>query len=182
MRKVILVSGLAESGKDTTIDFMIDYLKSKGLRATKMMFAKYLKDLCRDHLGWNGEKDKKGRTLLQYVGTDQMREKLGWGEFHCGRICEDIKIVEDQYDYIFIDDARFENELYYTHAKFPGQFADLLIIRPNLESKLDKKQLTHKSENALGGYEHENKIINDGNLDDLEIYAMEFCKEVLEVI
>jgi hypothetical protein len=179
MKKVIVVSGKANSGKDTTIDFMIEYLESIGKNCVKMAFAKYLKDLCVDHLGWNGEKDEEGRDMLQYVGTDQIRVKLGWNEFHCNRVCEDIKIVEDVYDYVFICDARFENELYFTHSKFPVRFMDLLITNPNLVSTLDAKQLSHKSENGLGNYKHTTTIINDGSKEDLNTKAINYCIDTI---
>lgn len=179
MNKLILVSGKANSGKDTTIDLMIEYLQEKGYRCTKLAFAKYLKDICKNHLGWSGEKDEEGRTMLQYIGTDIIRDKLGWNTFHVNRVCEDIKIIEDQYDFIFISDARFANELYFAKSVFLDKCTDLLIKRINLESSLDVKQLSHKSENALGDYKHKHRLNNSGSLEFLKLSAISYCDVIL---
>ena len=182
MNKVILVSGKANSGKDTTIDIAIEILKNKGYKSCKMAFAKYLKDLCKDYMGWNGDKDENGRTMLQYIGTDIIRDKLNWQTFHANRVCEDIQIVEDQYDFIFICDARFANELYYTKSVFLEKCTDLLVLRPNLESELSNSQKNHKSENALGDYEHSNLIVNDGDIGNLKGKVEHFIRCKLEVL
>ena len=181
MEKLILVSGKANSGKDTFIDMTIEYLESKGYKCVKLAFAKYLKDLCRDHMGWSGDKDIEGRTLLQYIGTDIIRDKLNWQAFHVNRVCEDIQIIGDQYDFVFVSDARFANELYHAKSVFLNKCTDLLIDRPSLVSELDGKQLAHKSENALGDYRHAYYIANIGDLEDLKLLSECYCSLMLEV-
>ena len=71
-------------------------------------FAKPLKDFA-FQLGWNGQKDAKGRRLLQLLGTE------------CGRECidEDVWVnhweraratLPEETDIVIADDMRFDNE------------------------------------------------------------------------
>ncbi len=141
--------------------------KLKG-KSVKMSFAGYLKDIARKYYGWDGTKDDDGRCLLQYLGTERIRGELGWEDFHVRRVCEDIKIIENDYDYVLIPDARFRNEIYYTKSQFDN-VTSIHIERLNFKSPLTKEQRGHKSENDLTnfkGYDYE--IKNKEGLDNLE--------------
>ena len=118
MKKIILISGKAENGKTTAAKQMKKVFESRGYRAVITRYAKYLKEIAKDYCGWDGNKDEKGRKLLQELGTDIIRNKLNKPDFHVGRICEDIEVCADYVDYVIIDDTRFPNEIYYPLAKF----------------------------------------------------------------
>ena len=163
---IFLISGEAFNGKDTLADILMKKLKGK---SAKMSFAGYLKDIARKYYGWDGTKDDYGRCLLQYLGTERIREELGWEDFHVRRVCEDIKIIENDYDYILIPDARFRNEIYYTKSQFPDDVTSIHIERLNYKSPLTREQQNHKSENDLinfTGFDYE--IKNEEGLDNLE--------------
>ena len=59
---MVILSGKAGAGKDTCGE----YLVSLGYK--RYAFADELKEIARE-LGWNGEKDEKGRTFLQELGS-----------------------------------------------------------------------------------------------------------------
>ena len=73
--KVILVSGKAQNGKDTVAQIMATSLKSDGKHVLVTHYADLLKFICKNYFGWNGEKDEAGRRMLQYVGTDVIRNQ-----------------------------------------------------------------------------------------------------------
>ncbi len=163
---IFLISGKANHGKDTLADILMRKLKGKSI---KMSFAGYLKDIARKYYGWNGEKDERGREILQLLGTERIREELGWQDFHVRRVCEDIKIIENDYDYVFIPDARFRNEIYYTKSQFPDDVASIHIERLNFKSPLTQGQQNHKSENDLVNFKGFDYVIkNKEGLDELE--------------
>lgn len=165
MKKVFLISGFARSGKDTLADIMMKKLNGKSI---KIAMADYLKYMATKYYGWDGKKDEKGRSILQWLGTDRIREELNLDTFHVRRVCEDIKIIEDMYDYIFIPDVRFKNEMYYTMAKFPEQTTSIRVHRLGFESPLTEEQKQHRSEIGLLDFKHDYDMYSESGLDNLE--------------
>lgn len=165
MIRIFLISGEARNGKDTLADIMMSKLNG---RSTKIAMADYLKYIAIKHCDWNGEKDEKGRTLIQELGTEKIREGLGWDTFHVERVCQDIKIIEDRYDYIFIPDVRFKNEMWYTMAKFPYNTTSIRVHRLGFESPLTEEQKKHRSEIDLLDFKHDYEMFSDSGLDRVE--------------
>lgn len=165
MKRIFLISGEARNGKDTLADIMIKKLNGKSI---KIAMADYLKYMTNKYYGWNGEKDEKGRTILQQLGTEKIRDDLGWDTFHVERVCQDIKVIEDRYDYIFIPDVRFKNEMYYTMAKFPYNTTSIRIHRMNFESPLTEEQRQHRSEVDLLDFKHDFEIFSESGLCRIE--------------
>ena len=106
--KVICISGKAQNGKDTTASFMKQALEDKGQRVLIAHFGDLVKYICKTFFGWDGQKDERGRTLLQYVGTDKIRAVSPdyWVDF----IVNILTIFKDEWDYVLIPDCRFPNE------------------------------------------------------------------------
>jgi hypothetical protein len=105
---IILLHGPMGSGKSTLAAALHEQCAVIGRFYTVLPFAKPLKDVAK-YMGWNGEKDEKGRRLLQLIGTE------------CGRKCIDpeiwvkkwLKAVEGaslDHDVVVCDDLRFHNE------------------------------------------------------------------------
>ena len=67
--QVIVISGKAQHGKDTTAGFLKDALEADGYPVLIAHYGDLVKYVCKMYLGWNGEKDEYGRSLLQYAGT-----------------------------------------------------------------------------------------------------------------
>jgi len=67
---VILVSGLAGSGKNTVSEMLHVVLSNidKNITTDLYSLAEPIKYMSRAFLGWNGEKDDSGRRLLQNLG------------------------------------------------------------------------------------------------------------------
>lgn len=65
--KLIALCGRAQVGKDTTADYLV-----KNYQFKKLAFADHLKQVA-ELATWNGQKDTRGRILLQHLG-DVLRE------------------------------------------------------------------------------------------------------------
>lgn len=98
------IAGPAGSGKTTVAEMIRLVVPDTAI----VPFAKPLKDYAR-RLGWNGEKDERGRRLLQLLGTD------------CGRMCISENLWVDKWEKcvdadfrwcraVIADDVRFDNE------------------------------------------------------------------------
>lgn len=174
--KVILISGKAQNGKDTTAEFIRERLSNDGYRVLVTHYADLLKYVCRNYFEWNGVKDERGRKLLQYVGTDVVRKKAPtlWVDF----ITRILECFPDSWDYVIIPDCRFPNEVStIQNAEFDT--SHLRIVRTNFDDHLTEEQRQHPSETALDGYEADYYICNDGTLSELKAKTNNWITENL---
>lgn len=170
-----MVSGKAQNGKDSLADILMYYLKGKSI---KLSLADYLKYLCKKYYGWNGDKDEQGRSLLQFVGTDLIRDKLGWQNFHVDRSCQDMKIAEKEFDYFFIPDTRRKNEIYITQGMFPDMVTTIRVERIGFESPLTIEQQNHISETDLDNFKFDYYIKSESGLNKLEKEVSKMVKKL----
>ena len=132
--KVLCISAKARHGKDTAAEIIKEYLKERGNRVLITHYADLVKFVCTKFFDWDGQKDEKGRTLLQYVGTDVIssRQPSYWVDF----IISILKFFENEWDYVLIPDCRYPIEVSRMAETFDTSV--LRIERPNFESGLNK--------------------------------------------
>ena len=174
--KVIAVSGHARHGKDTVAKILQEQLEEDGNKVLITHYADLLKYICTTFFGWGGEKDERGRTLLQYVGTDVVRKKEPnfWVDFVADILC----YFNNYWDFVIIPDTRFPNE--FNRLKERGLDAvHLRVIRPDFVSPLTAEQQAHPSETALDNTEPDYRIINSGSLEALKAKITEWIMEDL---
>lgn len=123
MTRVIGVSGLARSGKDSFYFLAKEKLKSRGINSCRLAFADELKNECdeflKNNLGIssftedNSEKELIRPFLVTY-GT-HLRRKI---DPNCwiNKLNEKIQDKQEQKKVIFITDVRFENEIDWVHS------------------------------------------------------------------
>lgn len=163
--KIICISGKAQHGKDTSATIMKELLETDGKRVLIAHYGDLVKYVCRTFFGWDGNKDEKGRTILQYVGTDIVREQRP--EFWVDFIVDILNLFKDEWDYVLIPDCRFPNEIERMKKEFTFA-SSLRITRDNFISPLSEEQQKHLSETSLDDYEFDFTIHNNGTLNDLK--------------
>lgn len=165
--KTIGIIGYKQSGKDTAAGIIQKALFPKTVKITH--FADPLKKVALE-LGWDGKKDRKGRRLLQLLGTNVCRE--------C--ICDDywiLKMVDFLHkenaktlDFLLIPDLRFPNEA----KMLENYYSELLVIKRPIKGLWRKLWFWIKPRHKSEHYERWIKqfphtvIINDGTIKDLE--------------
>lgn len=175
--KIICISGKAQHGKDTTAGYLKEFLEERGKKVLICHYGDLVKYVCKTFFGWDGQKDEKGRTLLQRVGTDVIRAQDPdyWVRF----IGDMLMFFYGEWDYVLIPDCRFPNEVDYLknlnwHAKhsllspFYGKVLNvshIRVIRENFVSPLTEEQQKHPSETALDEYPYDYLLYNDRDLD-----------------
>ena len=164
--KVILISGKAQDGKDTCGNFLDIELRAKGFSTQIMHFGDAVKYVCEKYYNWDGNKDERGRSILQTVGTEIVRrqDEHFWTDF-VGRLARTFDC-----DYIIIPDWRFENELFSMRTRFSYSIVvPVLITRPENEKtdNMTDAQRNHQSETELDNWKFfDYNIINEfGKLD-----------------
>lgn len=172
--KVIAISGHARHGKDTVARMLQEQLQRDEHTALITHYADLLKYICKTFFKWDGRKDEKGRSLLQYVGTDVVRAKNPdyWVDF----VSDILNLFDGHWDYVIIPDTRFPNEV--NRLKERGLNAvHLRVIRPDFASPLTEEQQAHPSETALDDITPDYCIYNTGDLEELNNRVISWLKE-----
>lgn len=154
---LIGLTGSMGSGKSTAANIIVDYYGGK-----IVPFAKPLKDIAYQ-MGWNGKKDKKGRRLLQLLGTECGRECIGedvWCEMWIKYINENIP----PQTCIVADDVRYANEANLI------RFLDGKVIRIN---RPGHEPSEHASERRLAKRLIDIEINNNGDIKELRDKILE---------
>ena len=157
--KVITISAKAKSGKDFCANLIKQKLESRGNKVLITHYADLLKYICKTFFGWDGKKNMEGRTLLQYVGTDVIRQKNPdyWVNF----LIEIFNLFPDEWDYVLIPDTRFPNENDLMKEYF--DVTTVRVTRPNYDNGLTEEQQKHESEIALDDYNFDYRITNNSD-------------------
>ena len=159
--KIILISGKARHGKDTTAQFLRELLEQRGKKVLICHYGDLVKYICKTFFDWDGKKDEAGRSLLQRVGTDAIREKCEdyWVQF----ILDILTFFPDEWDYVIIPDCRFPNEVSLPGIVSPDT-VHIRVVRPDFDNGLTPEQKTHPSETALDDWKPDFVFCNNGSL------------------
>jgi hypothetical protein len=164
---IVLISGLAGSGKTASADLLEEKLRAiKDLRTARMSFASPIKFVAKLAFGWDGEKDEKGRKLLQCLGAVGREYNMdNW----CELLLKTLDASDEMFppNFVLIDDWRFPNEAKF----FSGNLTlDTVKIRVSGRGGLKSNLAQDASEISLpdshGYYDFE--IDNSGTIEDLE--------------
>jgi hypothetical protein len=141
MPKIVFFSGCKRSGKDTVVNKII---QNKG--GIKIAYADALREICSILYGFTEEDYElrkemcndalslsiSPRDALCLVGTELFRKQVDpdiWVKIVIRR----IRKLSKEYEYIFISDARFLNEIEMVKKAFPEYTCySFLIIRPDV--------------------------------------------------
>lgn len=145
---LVNIAGGAQHGKTTTANFLKKLLEDEGERVLIKNYAGYLKFICKNDFGWNGVKDKEGRTILQKYGTDIVRKKNP--DFWVETVARFLEVFEDEFDYVLMDDCRFVNECNFFKDIYKTY--NILVVREDFDNGLTEEQKNHPSETSLKDY------------------------------
>ena len=166
---IVTFAGLAEAGKSSAAKILQQFLELQEKKSMLAANGDYLKFICRQYFGWDGNKDEEGRTILQQVGTEKVRAKDE--TFWVDSLIRLVDVIGDEYDYVLIDDARFPNELS-QWQKAGYKVVAAHINRPDHDNVLTSEQKQHASEVALDGYEFD-VYLSAIDLDGLSLEIVE---------
>lgn len=172
--KILCISGKAQNGKDSCAKFFKDELKKSGKSVITIHYADYLKKLAKQHFGWDGKKDEKGRELLQYLGTDIVRKRSPL--FWVNVVMLTVDSVFADYDYIIIPDCRFENEIKYWQDSDFDTVSIRVVRTGDFDDGLTEEQRHHPSETDLDDYPMD-IIIEAENLKEMELSVQQLIAE-----
>lgn len=184
--KFLLLSGKMNSGKDTLADFLVERWKFQ-----KLAYADELK-YCVTCYGWDGQKDERGRKLLQAVGqafraynenvwVDALIRKIKNMTVRDSSQLSDSEIENKTLKFV-ISDVRFANEIEYFKDKIFEMFpeTEILVVRVNRNVSVVPNDGVHNdiSETELDKYDYFDYYIeNNCTVDELHGAIVEILKE-----
>jgi hypothetical protein len=163
--KIITISAKAMHGKDLSAQILKTKLEENGNKVLIYRYADYLKFLCRQYFDWDGNKDEKGRTILQYVGTNIVRNQQP--DFWVETAMRFFNLFGNNYNYIIICDCRFVNEIELLREN-GYDVLSLHIKRLNFQNNLTEEQRNHPSETSLDNYQFDRYLYVKEGINNLE--------------
>ena len=165
--KLYLMCGKARHGKDTFSAYLKEAYENNGKKLIITQLSKYIKYYAGEMTGWNLTEEDKPRALLQELGTQVIREKLGKEDLFINRIIDDVDVFSCFYDAIIISDVRLKKEVEDLRKAFPDLIC-VHIVRPNFDNGLTEEQKNHKTEIDLDDYDKFDVNIVNTTLDKLK--------------
>ena len=162
--KVIAISGVARSGKDTFCNYALEFLAQKKITAQRKSFADAIKrdvgPLCLQKIGinpytTNTEEKSIIRPLLVAYGTDIMRklDEDWWIE----RLDEDLEVCRELNITPIITDVRYPNEITWLKEKLNGVLVHVTKYGtkpPNKEEKINNPILKDSADYKIRWHAH----------------------------
>lgn len=183
MKQIICISGHAGAGKDFFASILSAELTKRDYKTLICHYADLVKYICEKFFGWNGLKDVSGRTLLQKVGTDIVRQKEPnyWVDF----LCDIFTFFPDEWDYIIIPDLRFPNEFTRIRERITPNVISVLVHREKepeeIIHKLTDKQKDHPSETSMKDFPFMVTIHNNYDIPTLHETAKIFADYLIDI-
>jgi hypothetical protein len=175
--QLVLIGGKAGVGKTTASEYLLDKMTElyPGLLMEHTAFAKPIKEIAYSVFHWDGNKDDKGRRLLQVIGTEAGREynENIWVEYFENNVLNGLFMPY----FVFVDDWRFPNELAYFEKNI---LFDVITIRiESNRNELSHNVSSHASENSLptGNIEHLERVTQD-SMYDFVVYNNETIEDL----
>lgn len=147
------------AGKSTFAKLLLNNLDNGYI----LPMAKALKDLA-TKIGWNGEKDEKGRTLLQLLGTDVCRHCIS-ENYWVDRWQEQARSIPA--DVFIIDDIRFQNEFEICDKTIFIMRKDIIVSE-------------HESEGIIHPNQCSVVVMNDSSVQNLQEIAAGLGKDIYD--
>ncbi len=178
---VVLISGRAGTGKTTAAKFMSAYLDHPYSIANAVVpFASSLKNIAKV-LGWDGNKDDKGRKFLIDLGAvGREYDKDCWckqTEVLIENFCPDASVI-------LIDDWRFPNEFEFFQKSNYYQTFTVRIYSPERELLKGTQFYNDLSETSLPEYDVEHfydyTIINKSTLLNFESNCKAIISDIIK--
>lgn len=182
MIDVVLFSGKAQAGKDTSAKIMARFLsKHHSKRVFIIHFADVLKHICASYHNWDGTKTQEQRQILidvaqKYRDIDQ--------DFFVGFVASLIEIYKEEYDIFLIPDNRYLNEINILKSNKRINVHTVRVARFNsdntpFDNGLSNEQKESISETQLDKYPF-NFFIANRKMQELEVIVERVTEKILE--
>ena len=179
MKTIVLVNGVARSGKDTFAEFLKTYLTDT-LNPLIVPNAQGVKSVASQVYGWDGNKDERGRSLL--IGITNVVYNYSpyfWEKYSESSIKKLETLLKTTFDTIIVPDFRYKNTYdYYVNRGF--KVITIYVVRPDFDNELGVNKYD-VSEMPME-IDFDFAIKNDSDLESLENKAKDVADAIQSMI
>ncbi len=165
--KGIIVNGEGGVGKDTFVDFCIAELERLGLKGGKASSVDLVKVAAR-YLGWDGEKDEKGRQFLHDLKMLSTKYCDGPMKYMSGFLEHSQHVPGCTFFHV-----REPLEI----TKFVNRFPDTFTIK--ITRKAVEGKYSNPADGGVHDYDYDMIIVNDNTVAALEQGAKDFVAFIM---
>ncbi len=164
--QIYLIGGKARTGKGEVSSLIKKEYEKRGFSVCEIQMMRTLKGYLQDYFGWDGKEETKPRKLLQQIGTEVIRKKMGKNYFHINRLIEDIEVLANYFSIFIVNDIRLPLEIEEIKKAF-SNVTSIHVIKENYISPLQEEEQDHITELALDDYHNFDYEIVNGFLNQL---------------
>ncbi len=164
---IYLICGKARTGKGKAGAYLKEEYQKRGYAVCEIQIMRTLKGYLKDYFGWDGKEETKPRKMLQEMGTELIRERLGFPTFHINRLTEDIQILSNYFSIFIVNDIRLPLEIEEMKKRFP-HVVTIHLEKENYQSPLTEQEASHSTEHALENYHQYDYEIRNTSLEKLK--------------
>lgn len=148
-KTIVLINGVARSGKDTFAEMIIPHLCENDKTGFILPNAFGVKEVASRVYGWDGEKDERGRgLLLDVTKTGYNYDPMFWEKYAHRHLKHMESTMKSSFDFVVVPDFRYPiTQRYYIACGL--KVITINIIRPNHDNDLGVHK-TDVSEQDLG--------------------------------
>ena len=161
--KVVLITGMSGSGKDTLAELLSLYLVENNLNVWIQHNADPVKHMAKVYFDVDNYKTDEGKKIMMGI-TDLM---YSTDAFYFEKI--NMKKVPKDTDVLIIPDWRYLNTKYYFEGKEEDEVYTVMVQRTNARDYTE--EVKKKEERLISNLEPLVVINNDGTVIDLEYMA-----------
>ncbi len=164
-----IINGKPQSGKDTFVDAIINLMDSDNLKAAKFSTINSVKAAA-IFLGWDGEKDAKGRNFL----SDLKDLSTKYYDNPLIEVLGLLDLYPETTFFLFIREPEEIEKLIKSYKK--SKFKTVCVVRGND----DLVDITNHADMYALNISYDYYIHNEGTLDDFKQSAENFYKTVIK--
>jgi hypothetical protein len=165
---IIVLSGVARSGKDTWAREVVDYCRTELCTpAEHFSTINPYKEIAANLFDWKGEKDESGRRLLSDLKTAAAR-------YNRGPLIYTWYFVDDNPKAVKIIQTREPEEMETIKRMHNTRVMRVLVDRPRLEVP------NNVGDQTCRDGEYDEVVMNTGTVDDLRRKARQFANKYLQ--
>jgi hypothetical protein len=153
MKLIYIINGAAGVGKDTFVEIAKHFYFIQGKEQTYNISSVDQVKLAAKLLGWDGQKDEKGRTFLSDLKDISTSVYNGPYNYM-------VEQIKSKTKGIFFLHIREPEEIEKFKLNFP-EVHSILVIRKGIET------FSNHADKEVDKYEYDSYVYNDGTIEDL---------------